>query len=120
MSKNIKYLTAITNFLNFLRFFFVLRISFSASNFLRIRKIPEKWKPCSEHCEKLLNVYFDDMFVIVLTSFISGVVFILLVELIFIYQWWIRKPKETPTHKVTRPKVRNPEVYFLFDLPFHI
>ena len=46
MSKIIKYLTAITNFLNFLRFFFVLRISFPASNFLRIRKIPEKRTPC--------------------------------------------------------------------------
>ncbi|XP_028405237.1 PDZ domain-containing protein 8-like [Dendronephthya gigantea] len=45
----------------------------------------------------------------VLTSFISGIVFILLVELILIYQWWIRKPKEDLSHQVIRSKVKNPE-----------
>ena len=51
------------------------------------------------------------MLFVVLTSFIAGIVFILLVEVIFIYQWWIRKPKEKPSHEVTRSKVRNPEVF---------
>jgi hypothetical protein len=51
------------------------------------------------------------MLFVVLISFISGVVFILLVEIIFIYQWWIRKPQEKPSHKVIRSKVKNPKVF---------
>lgn len=53
------------------------------------------------------------MFFVVLTSFLSGILFILLVEVIFIYQWWIRKPREKPSHEVTRSKVRNPEVWLM-------
>lgn len=49
------------------------------------------------------------MWFVVLTSFVSGIIFILLVEVVLIYQWWIHKPKEKPSHKVNRSKVKNPE-----------
>lgn len=49
------------------------------------------------------------MWFTIIISFVSGILFILLIEIICIYQWWIRKSTEQPSHRVNRPKVKNPE-----------
>ena len=60
------------------------------------------------------------MWFVIVTSFVCGIFFILLVEIIFIYQWWIHKPVEKHSHQVDRPKVKNPEVEKWFKPAFNI
>ena len=60
------------------------------------------------------------MWFVIVASFVCGILFILLVEIIFIYQWWIHKPVEKPSYQVDRPKVKNPEVEKRFKSAFNI